>query len=233
MDSRTRWTSERFGDLELQIQTLSDLDLALEDLCADLERKGLARDPASFDLCPYFGVVWPSARALALHLVGDRAGVAGRQVLEVGCGLAVPSMVAALLGATVTANDFHPDVPRFLAANLQRNGADLAYVPFDWRHSPLPLGRFDLVLGSDLLYDASHARPLARALATHCAAEGRILLADPGRPHLYPCLDLLSAAGFRQEVDVHRVAGTVELGGGAAETTAEVLVVELRRGSLG
>lgn len=217
---------EPIGAITLALSVIPSLDEALDQLCAELERRGLTRDPASFDQCPYFGMVWPSARALAQTLAEGPA-LEGRRALELGCGLAVPSMVAARRGARVTATDFHPEVPAFLAENLAQNGVALDYVAHDWRAEPLALGGFDLVLASDLLYDAAHALPVARTLARHCAPDGTILLSDPGRPYLDACLGELQKLGFQREDEVLRVPGTAQLG--ASADPVEVFVFRLTR----
>lgn len=218
---------ERFGPLTLELEVLADLDEAVDQLALELERRGLTRDPASFDLCPYFGVVWPSARALAGVIAAQGQALAGCRVLELGCGLGAPSIVAAREGARVIANDFHPDVPALLAINTALNGVTLDYVAHDWRRGPLPAGEHELVLASDLLYDASHAEPLAQVIARHTAPGGRALLADPGRPHLEACVDALGRLGFTAREEVHRVPPTRALGAGTEPV--DVFVIELGR----
>lgn len=226
MELRRTRAIERFGALTLTLEVIADLDEALDALCAELEARGQTRDAASFDLFPYFGVVWPSARALAEELAA-RGDLAGRRILELGCGLAVPSIAAAKLGAQVVANDFHPEVPAFLSANLAHNQVTVEYLGHDWRRSPLEVGEFPLVIGSDLLYDASHAEPLARTLAHHTAPDGTILLTDPGRPHLAACVSELGRLGFTAKDTLRRVAHTPTLGKAPAEV--DVLVLELTR----
>jgi 2-polyprenyl-3-methyl-5-hydroxy-6-metoxy-1,4-benzoquinol methylase len=207
---------ERFGALDLTIETLADLDGAVNELLART-----SDDPGELerDLCPYFGVLWPAARALAK-----------RSVLELGCGLALPALVAAKLGARVTATDLHPDVPAFLARNLELNGlaADaIEYREHDWRAAALER-TFDLVLGSDILYEAGHPGPVARALAQHVAPGGRVLLADPARAYLQACLDELARLGFRAHDEVVAVADP-SLDRAGDLRTREVFLIELVR----
>jgi len=216
---------ERFGELELVIETLADLDEAVDEL---LRRTEEHPDELEHDLCPYFGVVWPAARALAGALAQRGRELAGKSVLELGCGLALPALIAAKLGARVTATDLHPDVPAFLARNLELNDLgpeSLEYLEHDWRTTPLAR-RFELVVGSDVLYEAGHPAPVARALADHVAPGGRILLADPGRAYLQACLDELARLGFRARDEVVRVADpSLDRAGDAR--TREVFLIEL------
>lgn len=218
---------ERFGSLALTLETLGDLDAAVDEL---LQRTEQHPEELERDLCPYFGVVWPAARALAGKLARRGQELAGKSVLELGCGLALPALVAARLGARVTATDLHPDVPGFLARNLERN--DLApdaieYRELDWRASGLGR-RFDLVVASDVLYEAAHPGAVARALAAHVEETGRILLADPGRAYLQACLDELARLGFGEQDEVVSVADP-DLDRAGDTRTREVFLIELAR----
>lgn len=224
---------ERFGALDLTVETLADLDGAVNELLARAND-----DPGELerDLCPYFGVVWPAARALANELARRGTGLAGKpelageSVLELGCGLALPALVAAKLGARVMATDLHPDVPAFLARNLELNGLApeaIEYREHDWRAAALER-TFDLVVGSDILYEAGHPSPVARALAQHVAPGGRILLADPARAYLQACLDELARLGFRAHDEVVAVADP-SLDRAGDLRTREVFLIELER----
>ena len=78
-------------------------------------------------------------------------------MVELGCGLGVPSLVAAARGAEVTAIDWAADAVELLARNAARNGLALRRVHADWRRFA---GAFDLVLAADLLYEERNVEPL-------------------------------------------------------------------------
>jgi predicted nicotinamide N-methyase len=99
------------------------------------------------------------------------------RVVELGCGLGVPALVAAARGGAVTALDWAEDAVALLRANAARNGVRLEVVHADWRGFA---GAYDLALGADLLYEARNAEALL-ALLPRLAPE--VLLAEPGRPH--------------------------------------------------
>lgn len=209
-DYKLKTEAETIGSgaasLELKIQSLANLNETIDELFRILERDG---NPALLEsLCPYFGVVWPSARGLSEYLAEKGASaLSGRSVLEVGCGLALPSLVAARLGAKVTATDFHPDIRRFLDRNTAINGLDnLEYVEWDWQNDPSgQMGLFDWVIGSDVLYERQHPEPVARMLARHVAPGGRAVLADPGRPYLQAFTDEMKRLGFSCKVIIKSV----------------------------
>jgi predicted nicotinamide N-methyase len=140
------------------------------------------------EFLPYWAELWPSG--LALARVVRRRGLEGLRVLELGCGLALPSVVAALGGARVLATDWSPEALEVAAANAERNGADVETALVSWAGAE-PLVRaapWDLVLGADLLYERRNVDQLLDLLPR---LGGEILLAEPGRP---------PAARFFQEV---------------------------------
>ena len=96
--------------------------------------------------------------------------------MELGCGLGVPALVAAARGAKVTALDWAPAAIELLRENAERNRIALEAVAIDWRAFD---GSYDLVLGSDLLYEARNADALLEILPR---LGPEVFLADPGRP---------------------------------------------------
>jgi predicted nicotinamide N-methyase len=102
---------------------------------------------------PYWAELWPSAVALARTLRSRQLG--GKRVIELGCGLALPSIVAALQGARVLATDLQPDALDAARLNAEANGVELELMTLDWRVLEPIAERvpFDLVLCADVLYE--------------------------------------------------------------------------------
>jgi len=123
---------------------------------------------------PYWAELWPAGLALARALPERVDGV---RVVELGCGLGVPALVAAARGGRVTAIDWAAEAVELLRANAKRNDVSLTAVRADWRSFD---GEFDLVLAADVLYEARNVPPLLELLP-RLAPE--VLLAEPGRPH--------------------------------------------------
>ena len=127
---------------------------------------------------PYWAELWPSSLALA-RAVSARA-LRGARTLELGCGLGLPSIAAALAGGRVLATDWSPDAIAMARANAERNGAQVETLVCSWTE-PGPLverAPWDLVLASDVLYEARNADALLELLPRL----GReVWLADPGR----------------------------------------------------
>ena len=209
MDYALKTERVQLGQQALDITSLRDLNETIDQLFAALERDG---DSSRLEeLCPYFGCVWPSARALCNYLQFETIArlCENRTILELGCGLALPSLVAARLGGRVTASDFHPDVPVFLEKNRTQNRIEpshLRYQSLDWRSGAPLKGSFDWILGSDVLYEEAHAAILAQAIDRHLAPHGRALIADPGRPYLQAFHDHMQRRGFQSTLTAQRIA---------------------------
>jgi len=129
---------------------------------------------------PYWADVWPSARVLAERIVS--MPVDGRRFLELGCGSGLVSVAAAMAGFDVTATDYYEEALRFTALNVLVNtGALIDTRIGDWRRFPHDMGRFELVVGSDVLYEQTHAGLVAGVLDRTLTARGAAIIADPGR----------------------------------------------------
>ena len=138
---------------------------------------------------PLFGLLWPSGQQLALRMAA-RPVVPGERILEIGCGLALASLVSHRRGADVTASDCHPLAARFLRVNTRLNGlATLPYRHAPWSAAPgsapegetRVAGRFDLLIGSDLLYERDDGALLAGFIARHASSAAEVWIVDPNR----------------------------------------------------
>ncbi len=139
-------------------------------------------DEARFEedeFMPYWAELWPSGVALAAA-VAER-DLRGARVLELGCGLGVPSVAAARGGAEVLATDWAPEALEVTRRNAELNGVAVATLPVDWSHPEQLLTRapFDLVLCADVLYEPRNVDALLDLLPR---LTGEVLLGEPGRP---------------------------------------------------
>jgi len=130
-------------------------------------------------ITPYWSVLWRSGVALACELAG--VALRGLRVVELGCGLAVPSIAAARAGATVLATDACPEALALAAHNAHANGVRIETKMVDWAEPKELLRRapFDIVLAADVLYERTSVG-LLLSLLPRLAPEA--WLADPGRP---------------------------------------------------
>jgi predicted nicotinamide N-methyase len=138
------------------------------------------------EFLPYWAELWPSGLDLA-HVVAG-LDLRGERVLELGAGLGLPSLAAAIGGADVLATDWAEEAVELLRANADRNGISLRAERIRW-DAPAPLLReapWGLVLGADLLYEERNAHQLLELLPQ---LGGDVLLAEPGRPFARPFLE--------------------------------------------
>ena len=149
-------------------------------------------------IVPYWSVMWRSGVALARE-VGE-AEMGGMSVVELGCGLGLPSLAAARAGAEVLATDTEPEALDLLERNADANGVSVNTAVVDWYFPDALLARapFDLVLAADILYLPS-AGDTMLDLLPELAREAWI--ADPGRNDAQAFLE---AAAERWSIETTR-----------------------------
>ena len=183
----------RGTDVELAEETVSlgERDLTIvrpRDAEALLDEQAFEHE----EYLPYWAELWPSGVALA-RAVYER-DLAGVRVVELGCGLALPSIAAALRGAHALATDWSPDALSFARRNAERNAAPLQTALCTWSE-PDPLVRqapWDLVLAADVLYERRNIGSLLDLLPRLVDERGEVLIADPGRPHVAEFIEAAS-----------------------------------------
>ena len=156
-----------------------------EDL---LDEEAFAAD----EFLPYWAELWPASLALAEALPERLDGV---RVIELGCGLGLPSLVAAARGADVLATDWAPEAVALVAGNAARNGLALQTAVHDWRE-PLE-ATFDLVLAADVLYERRNVAPVVAAVA---ALAPTALVGLAGRPYEQEFLRLVETVEIAPRV---------------------------------
>ena len=179
------------GGRALRLLRPRDGDAVLDEL--------LAEDDPDEDRLPFWAELWPSGTALA-QAVAARP-LAGRRVLELGCGLGLVGVTAALAGADVLVVDRSPEAIAFAALNAERNGVTLqrAVCAFDQPERLLAGAPWDLVLAADVLYEQRNVPVLLWLLPRLVGQDGEVWLADPGRPMLARFLAGAEATGWRRE----------------------------------
>jgi predicted nicotinamide N-methyase len=201
----THRITKQVGGLRIRLELIDDFDTALAHYAHAY--------PRSTAMIPYYTALWPSAVALAEYIVRRFGRLDNRRVLELGCGLGLPAIVAAKMGATVLAVDAHPDNEAYLRRNVALNGiTTLSYRTQRWEDLPGTRG-FDVVMASDVLYETEAARSLASAMTSACATAGAILLADPGRDLLQAAVTRIGDRGFAPGITVLNDCLVVEFAG--------------------
>ncbi|MBP9679841.1 MAG: methyltransferase domain-containing protein [Bacteriovorax sp.] len=193
--------------LGFEMTSIRDLDESIDTLCAffgeDDQDNSLAEE-----YCPYFGVLWEAGIGLSQHI--QNLDLKNKRVLEIGCGLALPSFLVSKKGGDIIATDFHEDVPLFLDVNQKNNRCFFPYRVMNWRNeierTKTDLGLFDLVLGSDILYESQHPMEVAKALIAFLKPGGKMILADPGRAYVQKFITSMNECGYKEHFTTQTVA---------------------------
>lgn len=175
-----------------------------EQAYALLDEEEFARD----ERLPYWADLWPSAIALGRHVAG--LDLPGLRVIELGCGLGLPGIVALSCGAReVVAADHYEAALDFAAHNaLSNTGQTLNTILLDWHKPDVDyLGSFDLVLAADVFYEARNVPALASLVPDLLSPQGTVLLADPRRKHASEFLKIMKTREFEVFPEETAVSG--------------------------
>uniref|UniRef100_A0A8C2Z0N1 Methyltransferase like 21e n=2 Tax=Cyclopterus lumpus TaxID=8103 RepID=A0A8C2Z0N1_CYCLU len=136
----------------------------------------------------YGAVLWPSATVLChfLETNRDKHNLMDQNVIELGAGTGLVSVVSSLLGAKVTSTDL-PDVLGNLKYNVMRNTKDRCkYIPLVteliWgpeveQRFPRATHCFDYILAADVVYAHPYLEELMDTFDHLCQENTQILWA--------------------------------------------------------
>jgi len=144
---------------------------------------------------PLFGVVWPASRVLAATVC--LLELEGKRILEIGCGIALSSMVLHKMGFDITASDFHPLAKEFLDSNILSNKmTPIKFQTGNWEVDNPLLGEFDLIIGSDVLYEPAHSANVSRFIDIHSSSNVDVIIVDPNRGNRAKFTKSMIALGY-------------------------------------
>ena len=156
---------------------------------------------------PLFGVVWPASRILATTV--SQLELDGKRVLEIGCGIALSSIVLHQMGIDITASDYHPLAGEFLDKNvLDNNMLPIKFQTGNWEVKNPLLGQFDLIIGSDILYEPAHAENVSQFIDRHSSIDVEVIIVDPNRGNRSNFTKKMIALGYAHHFDRFNVEGT-------------------------
>lgn len=174
--------------LDIQFSRVENFDALLDDLIA----KGTEHPDYQDDRIPYWADLWHSGLALAEYLLREEVITPAISVTEIGCGLGLPGLVAAMQGGEVLFTDYLPEALEQVDYNWSLNlpGTARSRV-MDWRF-PLEEARAQLLLAADVAYEKRAFEPLVKAFAALSEAGGRIIVTEPGRERTSDWLEMLA-----------------------------------------
>jgi len=190
---RVRYETIEFGELDIHVRTLRDTR----------EHDDPSGRAAALGICSAswstFGVLWDSGRSLAQMMA--TYDVEGKRILEVGCGIGLASLVLNARHADITATDHNPDAEAFLEFNaLLNGGSPIPFVRTGWSQLTVELTKFDLIIGSDVLYQRDHESTLSGFIDRHAQPTCEVVIIDPGRSQRGRFARKLEHLGFARDL---------------------------------
>ena len=186
---KTRLLDVTVGQLNLRLKALKDNNQYFDPDKLS-ENAGVA--PANWS---FFGQLWPAAQVLANAV--KKIDIAEKRIIELGCGLGLPSLVLKHRNADITASDRHPLSRFFLESNsLLNHIAPIPFVNLSWEKPDLNVGKFDVIIASDVLYERDHATLLAELIHKIAEPIAKVMVTCPGRGHRNKLSKLLMEQGF-------------------------------------
>ncbi len=191
---RIAYQTIAFDKVDIHLRTLRNTRQFL-DVNGVAEKLGI-----SSALWPLFGVVWPSSVILA-NFMHD-FNFKNKKILEVGCGIGLTSLMLNHFHADITATDIHPSAENFLEENVLLNKS--RKIPFfrtGWADEKTSMGKFDLIVGSDILYEDEHIDLLTNFIDQHTKAQCEVILVDPSRGRNAKFSKKMAVLGYTQGKD--------------------------------
>lgn len=184
----TRKQAFQIGAFQGRLRMLRDRT-QYSDEDGEAERVGICS--ASWSL---FGQLWPASKVLARFM--KTMELKDRRILELGCGLGLPSLTLQYRGADITASDYHPVSRDFLQYNCQLNNlSDIPFIQLDWNNPP-DGEQYDLIIASDVLYDPGQPESLSHAIEKLASPVCKVLLSCPGRGYKNSFSRKMAKLGF-------------------------------------
>lgn len=155
---------------------------------------------------PLFGVVWPASKVLAATVCMFE--LEGKRVLEIGCGIALSSIVLHKMGIDITASDYHPLAKEFLDENILNNKmSPIKFQTGNWEIENPLLGEYDLIIGSDILYEPAHAENVSKFIDKHSSIDVEVIIVDPNRGNRASFTKKMIALGYAHHFEQFNVEG--------------------------
>lgn len=188
-----RYETLEIGSLEIHIRSLRDVQEYQDD-----EHQAL-KVGINDTLWSISGVLWPAGFVLASIM--ESRNIENLKILEVGCGLALASIVLKIRGADITATDNNPAVKSFLEENIRINKClEIPFRQADWKeHSISCHEKYDLIIGSDILYEQEHPDDLCQFINNNAKEKCEVIIVDPKRGNRNQFTKIMKENHFRHK----------------------------------
>jgi predicted nicotinamide N-methyase len=162
------------------------------DLFEELIQKNPSHADVIDERVPYWADLWPSAIALGQYIAQESKNISGKNIIEIGCGLGIPGIVAGIAGGNVTMSDYLQEALTLACENWKLNlNTECKWLNLDWRKA-YGGEKFELVLASDIAYEKKSFFPVVKILKELLVPGGSVFLSEPNRPYAAEFINLLS-----------------------------------------
>lgn len=177
----------RIKNIDVKLYSILNID----ELFDELIKKDKSSSAVTDEQIPYWAELWPSALALAEFLAENIVLIKGRNVLELGCGLGLPAIVAGMLEAKVTLTDYLQAPLDFAKKNWELNIQSPAQFEIvDWRNiAEIP--NYQIILASDIAYEQRSYESIINTLDMFCNSGATVILSEPNRKLAIPFIQSL------------------------------------------
>jgi predicted nicotinamide N-methyase len=173
----------QIGQLTLPFTRIADPDVVLDQVAAEEDRRekvsGKRREGEELHL-PYWAELWESGLGIGQMIVSRPELVAGKNILDLGCGMGLAGTVAAAMGGNILFADLEPDALLFAALNSLPWRERVRTRRLNWKKDRVA-EKFEVILGADILYEKEQWEFLEPFWREHLVLGGLVLLGEPGR----------------------------------------------------
>jgi methyltransferase-like protein 23 len=161
-------------------RSVSFNELGMELSLPDPEQVRAAYESGERKEFPYWSKIWASSLALASWLKEDPRITAGKNILEMGAGIGLPSFIASSFASSVTISDHIPEAIAWMDINIANLGLQNVKARLvDWKSRPLPVA--DVILLSDIGYEEADFPDIRKMILHYITSGSLILLSVPFR----------------------------------------------------
>lgn len=179
---------------EVTLNQITNIDEVFDDLISKDASDVMVKD----EQIPYWTEIWPSSIGLCKHLYHIRGEIKDSRILELGCGLGLPSIFAGFFNpSTVLATDYLEDALTFCSQNWQINhSSDIFQTQcFDWRDSNSITQSYNFLLAADIVYEDRMVISVYDFLSANLMKGQVFILSDPNRKSANTLIERLEESG--------------------------------------
>ena len=176
------------GEHHLKLIQITNVDEIFDELI----RSEDGNEDKADERIPYWTELWPSAIALSRFIIDHALDFKDKNIIELGAGLALPSLTASFYSQNVLCTDYLLDAVSFAKKNAQLNGIEhINFDVLDWRQIPPHNKKYDIILASDIAYEKRFFDDLPVAFLALMDTDSVAILSEPGRAFTQPFIESL------------------------------------------